>query len=65
METVRCSLCGRSPEGDPEFRLRFLQHREAEKEGRVKGPMVYICPVCSNRSRYEAQKEGRGLSTPQ
>lgn len=64
MDEIRCTLCGRLPEGDREFKFKFLQHREAEKEGRARGPMVYICPVCARRSQYEAEKEGRGLRTP-
>lgn len=64
MDEVRCTLCGRSPDRDPEFKLKAFQHREAEKEGRVKGPMVYICPACAGRARYEAEKEGRGFRTP-
>ncbi|MGE5674395.1 MAG: hypothetical protein ACM3XM_10970 [Mycobacterium leprae] len=60
MEEVRCKLCGRSPEGDPEYAVRSFQHREAEKQGRTKHPFVYICPVCANRTRYEADKDLRG-----
>jgi hypothetical protein len=60
VEQVRCKLCGRGPEGDPEFPIRYFQHREAEKAGRVKGPMVYVCPVCSGRTRAEAEKEVKG-----
>lgn len=56
-EQVRCRLCGATQAGDPEFAIRHFQHREAEKAGRVKGPMVYICPRCSGRARYEADKE--------
>ncbi|HEY8347966.1 MAG TPA: hypothetical protein VIL07_11980 [Symbiobacteriaceae bacterium] len=55
-EQIRCMLCGRPPEGDPDFMIRFLQHREAEKQGRARGPLRYICPVCSGRVRYEAEK---------
>ncbi|HWI53116.1 MAG TPA: hypothetical protein VNT01_13330 [Symbiobacteriaceae bacterium] len=54
---VRCKLCGAPPEGDPEFAVRHFQHREAEKAGRAKGPMVYICPRCAGRTRVEADKE--------
>jgi len=64
MQDVRCVLCGRSPEGDPEFATKAFLHREAEKEGRAKGPLVYICPVCSGRARYEAQQDGHGLRRP-
>lgn len=64
MSEIRCTLCGRSPEGDPEYAMKAFQHREGQKEGRVKGPLVYICPVCAGRSRYEAQQNGRSLSTP-
>lgn len=56
MTEVRCKLCGRSPEGDSEFAIRQFQHREAEKQGKVKGDLVYICPVCSGRARVEADK---------
>lgn len=55
-EQVRCKLCGASPEGDPEFAIRHFQHRELEKARRVQGPMVYICPACSGRTRYEADQ---------
>jgi hypothetical protein len=55
-EQVRCKLCGATPEGDPEFAIRHFQHRELEKARRVQGPMVYICPSCSGRTRYEADQ---------
>jgi len=54
MPEIRCRLCGRLPDGDPEYAMKSFQHREAQKEGRVTGPLVYICPVCAGRSRYEA-----------
>lgn len=54
---VRCKMCGAPPMGDPEFAMRQFQHRAAEKAGRAKGPMVYVCPRCSGRTWYEAKKE--------
>jgi hypothetical protein len=57
MEQIRCKLCGASPEGDSEFAIRSFQHREAEKAGKAKGPMVYICPRCAGRAQVEAKKE--------
>lgn len=57
METVRCKICGRSAEGDSEFAIKAFQHREAQKAGRAKGALVYICPICAGRTRYEAEKE--------
>jgi hypothetical protein len=57
MEDIRCQLCGCLPDHDPEFAMRAFQHRAAEKEGRIRGPLVYICPVCAGRTRYEAEKE--------
>lgn len=56
-EQVRCKLCGALPEGDPEFAVRFFQHREKEKARKVAGPMVYVCPRCSGRTQVEAKKE--------
>lgn len=58
-EQVRCILCGRPPINDPDFQIRALQHREAEKEGRARGPMTYICPVCSGKVRYESEKKSK------
>ncbi|HEY3368064.1 MAG TPA: hypothetical protein VGK74_23635 [Symbiobacteriaceae bacterium] len=60
MPEIRCKLCGRSPEGDPEFAVRSFQHREAEKAGRALQPLVYICPLCAGRARFEADKEQKG-----
>ncbi|HWI61330.1 MAG TPA: hypothetical protein VNT75_05820 [Symbiobacteriaceae bacterium] len=57
---VKCKLCGGSPAGDPEFSIKHFQHRELEKTGRARGPMVYICPRCSGRTRVEADKELKG-----
>lgn len=59
-EQVRCMLCGRPPENDPDFALRAMQHREAEKQGRARGPLQYICPACSGRVRYESEKKAKG-----
>jgi DNA-directed RNA polymerase subunit RPC12/RpoP len=56
-EQVRCKLCGSSPEGDPEFPIRYYQHREKEKARRVTGPMIYICPRCLGRTQYEANEQ--------
>lgn len=60
MEAIRCRMCGATAEGDREFAIKYFQHREAEKARRVKGPMVYICPRCSGRAQYEADRELRG-----
>ena|GEM_PF-1765938 len=57
MADIRCKLCGRAPEGDPEFTIRYFQHREAEKARRITTPFVYVCPICSGRVRYQADKE--------
>jgi hypothetical protein len=54
VEKVRCKMCGRPPEDDPEFAIKAFQHREAEKQGRARGPLVYICPICQGRARYES-----------
>jgi DNA-directed RNA polymerase subunit RPC12/RpoP len=56
-DQVRCKLCGATPEGDAEFAMKHFQHRQLEKAGQAKGPMVYVCPRCSGRTTYEAKRE--------
>lgn len=52
---VRCQICGRPAGDDPEARAK---EQAASREGKK---VVWICPLCAGRARYEAEEAGHGL----
>ncbi|WP_264841766.1 hypothetical protein [Caldinitratiruptor microaerophilus] len=58
---LRCMLCGRPAGDDP---VAAAREREAAERAKVTGSparAVWICPMCSGKSRHEAEEAGHGL----
>lgn len=57
---VRCVLCGRPAGDDP---VAAAREREAAERAKVTGQavrVVWICPLCAGKNRYEAEQSGHG-----
>lgn len=59
---LRCALCGRPAGDDPEAlaKLRAAEARAKESHSPI-AKVVWICPICSGRTRHEAEEQGHGL----
>lgn len=62
---LRCMICGRPGNDDPEAATREKLAAEREKETHVHKKPVWICPVCAGKTRFEAEETGHGLKGKQ
>lgn len=58
---LRCMICGRPAQDDPDAARREKEAAAAAKETHVAKKPVWICPRCAGKARYEAEEGGHGL----
>ncbi len=58
---LRCMMCGRPANDDPEAANKEKLAAETEKTTHTMKKPVWICPVCSGKARFEAEETGHGV----